>query len=91
MIKKRLFITILILTIFVFFLSMEKIKLSWEVRTLHSNYENLRIENENLKDLNLKLITQFHVENSASNIEKIAKDELGMKKKKPKKIILNEE
>ena len=79
------------MTIFVFFLSMEKIKLSWEVRTLHSNYENLRIENENLKDLNLKLITQFHVENSASNIEKIAKDELGMKKKKPKKIILNEE
>tara|TARA_B100000073_G_scaffold222122_1_gene184962 strand:+ start:1113 stop:1388 length:276 start_codon:yes stop_codon:yes gene_type:complete len=91
MIKKRLFITILIMTIFVFFLSMEKIKLSWEVRTLHNNYENLRIENENLKDLNLKLITQFHVENSASNIEKIAKDELGMKKKKPKKIILNEE
>ncbi len=79
------------MTIFVFFLSMEKIKLSWEVRTLHNNYENLRIENENLKDLNLKLITQFHVENSASNIEKIAKDELGMKKKKPKKIILNEE
>ena len=91
MIKKRLFITILIMTIFVFFLSMEKIKLSWEVRTLHNNYENLRIENENLKDLNLKLITQFHVENSASNIEKIAKDQLGMKKKKPKKIILNEE
>ena len=79
------------MTIFVFFLSMEKIKLSWEVRTLHNNYENLRIENENLKDLNLKLITQFHVENSASNIEKIAKDQLGMKKKKPKKIILNEE
>ena len=70
---------------------MEKIKLSWEVRTLHNNYENLRIENENLKDLNLKLITQFHVENSASNIEKIAKDELGMKKKETKKIILNEE
>ena len=91
MIKKRPLITILILTIFVFFLSMEKIKLSWEVRTLHNNYENLRIENENLKDLNLKLITQFHVENSASNIEKIAKDALDMKKKKPKKIILNEE
>ena len=90
MIKKRSLITILTLTIFVFFLSMEKIKLSWEVRTLHNNYENLRIESENLKDLNLKLITQFHVENSASNIEKIAKDALGMRKKKPKKIILNE-
>ena len=69
MIKKRSLITILTLTIFVFFLSMEKIKLSWEVRTLHNNYENLRIENENLKDFNLKLTTQFHVENSASNIE----------------------
>ena len=90
MIKKRSLITILTLTIFVFFLSMEKIKLSWEVRTLHNNYENLRIENDNLKDLNLKLITQFHVENSASNIEMIAKDTLGMIKKKPKKIILNE-
>ena len=69
---------------------MEKIKLSWEVRTLHNNYENLRIENENLKDFNLKLITQFHVENSASNIEMIAKDALGMKKRNQKKIILNE-
>ena len=90
MIKKRFLITILTLTIFVFFLSMEKIKLSWEVRTLHNNYENLRVENENLKDLNLKLTTQFHVENSASNIEMIAKDALGMRKKKPKKIIVNE-
>lgn len=73
-----------------FFLSMEKIKLSWEIRTLHNNYENLKIENENLKDFNLKLITQFHVENSPSNIEMIAKDELGMKKKKPNKIYTNE-
>ena len=90
MLKKRFLISVSMLTIFMFFLSVEKVKLSWELRTLHNNYENLRIENDNLKDLNLKLTTQFHVENSPSNIEMIAKDELGMKKKKPKKILLNE-
>ena len=56
----------------------------------HSSTPVGKSENDNLKDLNLKLITQFHVENSASNIEMIAKDTLGMIKKKPKKIILNE-
>ena len=90
MINKKLFLSITILIIFIFFLSMEKIKLSWEIRTLHNNYENLKIENENLKDFNLKLTTQFHVENSPSNIEMIAKDELGMIKKKPNKIYTNE-
>ena len=74
----------------VIFLSLEKVKLSWEVSILHNNFENLQIEYDNLKDLNLKLITQFHVENSPANIEKIAKEELGMEKKRPKKIIKNE-
>ena len=75
----------------VIFLGLEKVKLSWEVSILHNNFENLQIEYDNLKDLNLKLITQFHVENSPANIEKIAKEELGMEKKRPKKIIKNEE
>ena len=75
----------------VIFLSLEKVKLSWEVSILHNNFENLQIEYDNLKDLNLKLITQFHVENSPANIEKIAKEELGMEKKRPTKIIKNEE
>ena len=44
------------------------------------------IEFENLKDLNLKLITQFHLENSPANIEKIAKESLGMQKRRPKEI-----
>ena len=91
MIKKRLLFFITMLVIFMFFHSMEKIKLSWEIRTLHNNYENLQIENANLKDINLKLITQFHVENSPANIEMLAKDELGMKKKRPNKIYINEE
>ena len=58
--------------------------------TLHNNFENLQIEHDALKDLNLKLTTQFYIENSPANIEKTAKEELGMIKKQPKKIIQNE-
>ena len=54
MITIRKIVNILALSIFVFFLSIEKIKLSWEISTLHNNYENLRVENANLKDQNLK-------------------------------------
>ena len=74
------------LLVLVFILSIEKIKLSWEISTLYNNNENLKVEFENLKDLNLKLTTQFHVENSPANIEKIAKEDLGMTKKRPKKV-----
>ena len=70
----------------ILFLSFEKIKLSWEISTLYNNNENLLIEFENLKDLNLKLVTQFHIENSPASIEKIAKETLGMQKKAPKII-----
>mgnify|MGYP001454004594 FL=1 len=89
MIKKLSYLALLFSL--VIFLSLEKVKLSWEVSILHNNFENLQVEYDNLKDLNLKLITQFHVENSPANIEKIAKEELGMEKKRPKKIIKNEE
>ena len=70
----------------ILFLSFEKIKLSWEISTLYNNNENLRVEFENLKDLNLKLVTQFHIENSPASIEKTAKETLGMQKKAPKII-----
>ena len=76
----------LFLLALVFILSIEKIKLSWEISTLYNNNENLKVEFENLKDLNLRLTTQFHVENSPANIEKIAKEDLGMIKKRPKKV-----
>ena len=76
----------LFLLALVFILSIEKIKLSWEISTLYNNNENLKVEFENFKDLNLKLTTQFYVENSPANIEKIAKEDLGMTKKRPKKI-----
>ena len=90
MIQKRMFISVFILVFSIFILSIEKIKLAWEITTLHNNYANLRVENDNLKDLNLKLMTQFHIENSPANIEKIAKESLGMEKKKPIRILINE-
>ena len=86
MIQRRMVLNYLMLLIIVFILSLEKIKLSWEIKTLYNNNEILKIEFENLKDLNLKLITQFHLENSPANIEKIAKESLGMQKRRPKEI-----
>ena len=76
----------LFLLVLVFILSIQKIKLSWEISTLYNNNENLKVEFESLKDRNLKLTTQFHIENSPANIEKIAKEDLKMIKKRPKKI-----
>ena len=87
MINNKMIINIFILFISIFFLSIEKIKLSWEISTLHNNYANLRVEYDNLKDLNLKLTTQFYIQNSPASIEKIAKETLGMEKKRPRKII----
>ena len=86
MIKKRKILNSLIALSVISILAFEKIKLSWEISTLYNNNETLRIEFENLKDLNLKLITQFNIENSPANIEKIAKESLWMKKIGPKEI-----
>ena len=86
MIQRRMILNYLMLLIIIFILSIEKIKLSWEIRTLYNNNEILKIEFENLKDFNLKLITQFHLENSPANIEKIAIESLGMQKIRPKEI-----
>ena len=91
MIIPKEFIYICLLCFLIIFLGFEKIKLSWEISTLHNNFENLQIEYDNLKDLNLKLITQFHIENSPASVEKIAKEKLGMEKKRPKKITINDE
>ena len=87
MIKKRILLSYLSTLFIIFILSIEKVKLSWEISTLYNNKETLQVEFENLKNLNLKLITQFHVENSPAKIEKIAKESLGMKKKRPIQII----
>ena len=83
----RVYILYLVVVLnIILFLSFEKIRLSWEISTLYNNNENLLVEFENLKDLNLKLVTQFHIENSPASIEKIAKETLGMQKKAPKII-----
>ena len=86
MIKKRILLSYLSALFIIFILSIEKVKLSWEISTLYNNKETLQVEFENLKNLNLKLITQFHVEDSPAKIEKIAKESLGMKKKRPIQI-----
>ena len=86
MINRAYFLYLVVVLNTILFLSFEKIKLSWEISTLYNNNENLLIEFENLKDLNLKLVTQFHIENSPASIEKIAKETLGMQKKTPKII-----
>ena len=86
MINREYILYLVVVLNLILFLSFEKIKLSWEISTLYNNNENLLIEFENLKDLNLKLVTQFHIENSPASIEKIAKETLGMQKKAPKII-----
>ena len=86
MINRGYILFLVVVLNIILFLSFEKIKLSWEISTLYNNNENLLIEFENLKDLNLKLVTQFHIENSPAGIEKIAKETLGMQKKAPKII-----
>ena len=87
MINNKMIINIFVLFISIFFLSIEKIKLSWEISTLYNNYANLRVEHDNLKDLNLKLTTQSYIKNSPASIERIAKESLGMEKKRPTKIV----
>ena len=86
MINRGYILFLVVVLNIILFLSFEKIKLSWEISTLYNNNENLLVEFENLKDLNLKLVTQFHIENSPASIEKTAKETLGMQKKAPKII-----
>ena len=82
--------SILILMLFsIIFLSLEKIKLSFEINRLNNNQENLSKEHELFKDKNIKLITQSYANNSPAYIERIAKEELGMVKRKPRTIIKN--
>ena len=83
MINRGYILYLVVVLNLILYLSFEKIKLSWEISTLYNNNENLLVEFENLKDLNLKLVTQFHIENSPASIEKTAKERLGMQKKPP--------
>jgi hypothetical protein len=88
--KFKLF-TLALFSILITFLSLEKVKLSWEISKLHLNNENLQIEYERFKDLNLRLQTQYYAENSVGLIERQSKEVLGMSKQKPKIIIIDAE
>ena len=76
-----------LLLLFLCFLCLEQIKISFEINRLNSNQQNLIIEYETFKDRNIKLLTQFYSNNSPATIEKKAIETLGMIKKKPKKVI----
>ena len=89
-VKFKLF-TIALFSILITFLSLEKVKLSFEISKLHLNNENLQIEYERFKDLNLRLQTQYYAENSVGLIERQSKEVLGMSKQKPKIIIIDAE
>ncbi len=82
-------IILLTLILLLTFLGIEKIKLSFEINRLNTNQQNLLKEYETFKDKNLKLVTQSYTNNSPANIERQAKQDLGMIKKKAKKIYLN--
>ena len=88
--KFKLF-TIALFSILITFLSLEKVKLSFEISKLHLNNENLQIEYERFKDLNLRLQTQYYAENSVGLIERQSKEVLGMSKQKTKIIIIDAE
>ena len=88
--KFKLF-TLALFSILITFLSLEKVKLSFEISKLHLNNENLQIEYERFKDLNLRLQTQYYAENSVGLIERQSKEVLGMSKQKPKIIIIDAE
>ena len=75
-----------IILLFLGFLCLEQIKLSFEINRLNTNQQNLYIEYEDFKDRNIKLLTQFHSNNSPATIEKKAIETLGMVKKKTKTI-----
>ena len=75
-----------IILLFLCFLCLEQIKLSFEINRLNTNQQNLYIEYEDFKDRNIKLLTKFHSNNSPATKEKKAIETLGMVKKKPKQL-----
>ena len=89
--KNKAILNIVFFFTIILLLSFEKIRLSWEINTLYNNSEIMRIQQEDLNNINIMLITQYHIEISPAKIEKVAKEDLGMIKKRPTKIILNDE
>lgn len=68
------------------YLSLITVDVRWEIRSGFKTQEKLIAENEELENLNYQLLTEEFYLNSPARIEKKAKEDLGMIKKRPKKI-----
>ena len=68
------------------YLSLITVDIRWEIRSGFKTQEKLIAENEELENLNYQLLTEEFFLNSPARIEKKAKEDLGMNKKRPKKI-----
>tara|TARA_A100001388_G_C28629074_1_gene431350 strand:+ start:509 stop:769 length:261 start_codon:yes stop_codon:yes gene_type:complete len=68
------------------YLSLITVDIRWEIRSGFKTQEKLIAENEELENLNYQLLTEEFFLNSPARIEKKAKEDLGMIKKRPKKI-----
>ena len=68
------------------YLSLITVDIRWEIRSGFKTQEKLIAENEELENLNYQLLTEEFFLNSPARIEKKAKEDLVMIKKRPKKI-----
>lgn len=68
----------------IIFLSIEQIKVRWEISVLYGNQNSINAEYQNLKEEEYKLKTEAYFLNSPARVEKYAKEKLLMHKVKPK-------
>ena len=68
----------------IIFLSIEQIKVRWEISVLYGNQNTINAEYQNLKEEEYKLKTEAYFLNSPARVEKYAKEKLLMHKVKPK-------
>lgn len=67
----------------IIFLSIEKIKVRWEIGLLYGNQDRINTEYQNLKEEEHKLKTEAYFLNSPARVEQIARKNLTMQKVKP--------
>ncbi len=83
---KNYYVTIIFFQLVIItYLSLITVDIRWEIRSGFKTQEKLIAENEELENLNYQLLTEEFFLNSPARIEKIAKEDLGMIKKRPKK------
>ena len=72
----------------IIFLSIEQIKVRWEISVLYGNQNTINAEYQNLKEEEYKLKTEAYFLNSPARVEKYAKEKLLMHKVKPKTKVI---